>query len=94
MKNKKALIIVIIIIAILCIGGGIFAYLFIATDTFRSDKELFAKYISQNTEKLQMLVDSHTIKTYKNLQTEDKYESNTNIKMTYSEGHGPRAGKC
>ena len=86
MKNKKALIIVIIIIAILCIGGGIFAYLFIATDTFRSDKELFAKYISQNTEKLQMLVDSHTIKTYKNLQTEDKYESNTNIKMTYSEG--------
>ena len=87
MKNKKVLIIVIIIIiAMLCIGGGVFAYLFLATDTFKSDKELFAKYISQNTQELQMLMDSQTIKTYKSLQNEKKYESNTNIKMTYSEG--------
>lgn len=86
MKSKKILIIVIIIIAVLGIGGAAFAYLFIATDTFKSNKELFAKYMSQNTEALQKLENSQTVQTYKNLANEDKYESNTDIKMTYSEG--------
>lgn len=86
MKSKKILIIVIIIIAMLSICGGVFSYLFIATDTFKSDKELFAKYMSQNTEILQKLKNSQTIEIYKNLENEEKYESNTNIKMTYSEG--------
>ena len=45
MKSKKILIIVIIIIAMLSICGVVFSYLFIATDTFKSDKELFAKYM-------------------------------------------------
>ena len=76
----------IIIIAMLSICGGVFSYLFIATDTFKSDKELFAKYMSQNTEILQKLKNSQTIEIYKNLENEEKYESNTNIKMTYSEG--------
>ena len=70
----------------LSICGGVFSYLFIATDTFKSDKELFAKYMSQNTEILQKLKNSQTIEIYKNLENEEKYESNTNIKMTYSEG--------
>lgn len=86
MKSKKILIIVIIIIAVLGIGGAAFAYLFIATDTFKSNKELFAKYMSQNTEALQKLENSQTVQTYKNLANEDKYESTTDIKMTYSEG--------
>lgn len=86
MKSKKILIVVIIIIAILAIGGGIFAYLYIATDTFKSDKELFSKYISQNLESLQKLGNSQIIKTYKELENEEKLESNTNIKAIYSEG--------
>ena len=67
MKNKKILIVVIIMIAILAIGGGVFAYLYIATDTFKSDKELFSKYISQNLETFQKLGNSQTVKTYKEL---------------------------
>lgn len=86
MKNKKVLIIVIIIIAILCICGGILAYLFIATDTFKSDKELFAKYISQNIEIVEKFGDSQIIKTYKNLKDKEKYESNTVVNAIYSEG--------
>ena len=86
MRSKKILIIVIIIIAILAISGGLLAYLFVATDTFKSDKELFAKYMSQNVETLQKLENSQTVQIYKNLANEDKYESNINIKMTYSEG--------
>lgn len=86
MKSKKILIIVIIIIAVLGIGGAAFAYLFVATDTFKSDKELFAKYMSQNVEALQKLENTQTVQAYKNLANEDKYESNTDIKMKYSEG--------
>ena len=65
MKSKKILIVVIIIIAMLAVGGGVFAYLYITTDTFRSDKELFSKYIYQNIEILQNLGDSQTIHKYK-----------------------------
>ena len=86
MKSKKILIIVIIIIAVLALGSVAFGYLFVATDTFKSDKELFAKYMSQNMETLQKIEDSQTIQVYKNLENEEKYDSSTNIKMTYSEG--------
>lgn len=87
MKSKKILIVVIIIIiALLAIGGGIFAYLYLATDTFKSDKELFAKYISQNEEMLQNLGNSQIFKIYKSLNSEEKYESNTDVKIVYSEG--------
>ena len=86
MKSKKILIIVIIIIAILTIVGGTFAYLYVATDTFKSDKELFAKYMSQNINIVQKLEDSQIIDTYKNLKNKEKYESNTSMKAIYSEG--------
>lgn len=86
MKSKKILIIVIILIVILGLGGATFAYLFMATDIFKSNKELFAKYMSQNIEDFQSLGDLKTIQTYKDLSNQGKYESNTDIKMTYSEG--------
>lgn len=86
MKSKKILIIVIIIIAILVTAGGVLAYLFIATDTFKSDKELFAKYIYQNMEPLQEIGNSQMIQKYKDIENEKKYESNTDIKVVYSEG--------
>ena len=88
MKSKKRLIIAIIIILILvlAIAGAGFAYLYIKTDTFRTDQELFAKYISQNAETLQKFSDSQTIKQYENLKNVEKFESNTKIKSTYSEG--------
>ena len=86
MKSKKILIVVIIIIAMLAVGGGVFAYLYIATDTFRSDKELFSKYIYQNIEILQNLGDSQTIQKYKSLKNEKIYEANTDVKVVYSEG--------
>ena len=88
MKSKKRLVIAIIIILILvlAIAGAVFAYLYIKTDTFRTDQELFAKYISQNAETLQKFSDSQTIKQYDNLRNVEKFESNTKIKTTYSEG--------
>lgn len=86
MKSKKILIITLIIILVLAVAGTVFAYLFIATDTFKSDKELFAKYMSQNSETLKKFTDLQTKKVYEGLKDEEKYESDTEIKATYSEG--------
>lgn len=44
MKKKNLLIVIIFIIILLLIAGGVFAYLFLATDMFKTNKELFAKY--------------------------------------------------
>lgn len=44
MKKKTLLIIIISILIILLIAGGTFAYLFLATDLFKTDKQLFLKY--------------------------------------------------
>lgn len=86
MKSKKILIIVIIIIAILAIAGTTFGYLYATTDIFRSNKELFAKYMSQNMEVFQRMADLQEIDVYQNLKNEEKYEMNTKVKMTCSEG--------
>ena len=86
MKSKKILIITLIIILVLAVAGTVFTYLFLATDTFKSDKELFAKYISQNSETLEKFTDLQTKKVYEGLKDEEKYESDTEIKATYSEG--------
>ena len=41
MRNKKILTIVIVFIVVLCITGGVLAYLFLTTSAFKSDKEMF-----------------------------------------------------
>lgn len=86
MRKNKSLIIVITIILILALAGGILAYLYIATDIFKSNQELFAKYFLQNTETFKKITDFQTIKVYENLKNENKFESNTTIKMLHSEG--------
>lgn len=86
MRNNKKVLVVISVILILVIASAVFAYLYIATDTFKSNKELFAKYFGQNEEMLQKITDLKTIEVYKNLKSEGKYEANTNMKMSYSEG--------
>lgn len=86
MRRNNKLIIVISIVFALAIVGAIFGYLFLATDIFKSNEELFAKYIQQNTEAFQKMLDFQTFKVYDNLKEQDKYESNTNVKMIHSEG--------
>lgn len=86
MKKNKVLIIITSIILVLAIAGGVFAYLFIATDTFKSSQELFAKYFTQNVESLKKIADLDTIQIYKDLKNENKFESNSNIKLVSSEG--------
>lgn len=85
-NSKKILIIVIIIIAVLAIVGTTLAYLMIATDAFKSNQELFVKYISQNIDSIDKMKNSNINNTYSNLDNENAYESNTDVKIRYSEG--------
>ena len=75
-KSKIWLIVLIVVIAVLLIGGGVFAYLFLKTDMFKSNEELFWKYMSQNTE---------MANTFK-YQTDDRYENKSyreNMKIEF-----------
>lgn len=44
MKKKSLLITIIVLLVILILAGGIFAYIYLATDILKTDKEAFAKY--------------------------------------------------
>ena len=84
--NKKILIIVIIVILFLAIIGGAFAFLFFATDIFKSDKELFGKYITQNTEHLNKMLDSQTQKIYQSVKEMNTYNIDVDVRISHSEG--------
>lgn len=86
MKKNSKIIIILSIVVILAVAGGIFAYLYLKTDMFKSNQELFSKYITQTVEQFQKTLDLQTVKEYKKLQSESKYELNTNIKIVNSEG--------
>lgn len=86
MRSNKKLIVIISIILTLAIASSILAYLFLLTDVFKSNEELFAKYFTQNVQNFQKNVDLQAVRIYQNLKNENKYESNTNIKMLHSEG--------
>lgn len=86
MKKNKGVVICIAIVFILAIIVVSFTYLFFMTDILKSDEELFMKYFAQNKELFEEITDFETIKVYENLKNENRYESNTNIKMIHSEG--------
>jgi len=71
---KKTKILIIVLIALIILGGATFATLYFATDTFKSEQEMFYKYIKQ--------VD---LSTFTNLETSEKYlERIANEKSTNS----------
>lgn len=72
MKKKTLFIIIISLIVLLVVASGIFTYLFLVTDLFKSDKELFLKYavdMVNNTEEVNLLENYNNKKkttTYEN----------------------------
>lgn len=86
MRNKKVLIIVIMLIVVLVIAGTGVCFLLLSSGTIKSDKELFLQYVSQNFEIIDNLKDSTTYNLYNDLNKNGIYESNTNVKVIYSEG--------
>ncbi len=86
-ENKKnILLIVILVVVILAIIGGIVTYLALATDTFKSSKELFQKYLIQEIEQIKTMANSKTKEEYEKIKSTNSYDSNSEIAVTYSEG--------
>ena len=81
MKKKKTLLIVIIVLIVwILIIGGIVAFLFLGTDLFKSDKELFAKYVASMTEKETGFFPI-SLNDYENRKMNNAYEINGNFSV-------------
>lgn len=78
MKKRYLIMIIITIILVLCLGAGIaFAYFF--TDLFKSNKQLFSKYIMQNKDIVEILEEKE-IKAYSDKKKSTPYSSEGTIK--------------
>lgn len=78
MKKRYLIMLIIAIVLIICIGAGLaFAYFF--TDVFKSNKSLFLKYFSQNSEIMNFINDTD-IKAYSEKQKQTPYTSEGTIK--------------
>ena len=80
---NKVLIAIIIVIVLLAIGGGIFAYTYICTDALRTGQELFAKYLTQNISEIGQTVDFSKRKEINEKLEQKNHEEN--ITITYTE---------
>lgn len=78
MKKRYLIMLIIAIVLVLCIGAG-FAFAYFFTDVFKSNKDLFLKYISQNTE-IMDFVNDNDVKAYSDKQKQTPYTSEGTIK--------------
>lgn len=60
-QKKRFLIVIVIILLILLLLGGVFAYLYFATDLFKTNQQLFFKYLSQNSDVANFMPDTNYI---------------------------------
>ncbi len=80
-KSIKILIIIFLILLILICGGLAFAYF--GTDLFKSDKEMFFKYLGTSNELLEVLQDD-SLTAYREKQKNTPYTNNGEIKVDYT----------
>lgn len=86
-KKRKVIIIAFSIIVVLAIISA-FVALYLFTDMFKSNKVLFAKYLSQNVTNMQNMQNNFKNSEYDNLLEQNKYTSTTDIKVNYINGLG------
>lgn len=85
MKNKKLIIIPIIILIILLIGVGGFAIIYLKTDMFKSPKELFFKYAGNSFEAAKDFDYDEFLEEYKTV-SEKSFKSNGEITAELNTG--------
>lgn len=78
MKKRYLIMIIIAIVLVICLGAG-FAFAYFATDLFKSNKQIFSKYVSNNSEILELFNDSD-LKSYAERQKQNSYTSEGSIK--------------
>lgn len=81
-SGSKVLVIVLIVIALLAIAGGAFAYVYLCTDMLKSEQELFAKYLTQNFEELTQTINLDKVDELEEKLKQNKYEETITISYT------------
>ena len=78
MKKRYLIMLIIAIVLVIALGAG-FAFAYFFTDIFRSNKQLFSKYLSQNSEIADIFKDED-VKAYSEKQKNTAYTSEGTIK--------------
>ena len=83
MKSKKVLVAFIIILVILIICGGAFAYIFYQTDLLKTNAQLFSKYGKEAINDIAEFFYDENINAYyeKKLSSNSENDGNVNIKV-------------
>ena len=86
-KKKKAIIISIVVLLIILITIiGICVYLYFSTDAFKSNRTLFEKYLAQNFNVMQNIINNKS-NDIENFLENNKYTSNTIVNANYTKGN-------
>ena len=86
-KKRKMLIILSIVICLIVIIA-ILVVLYIKTDMFKSNRTLFKKYLGQNFENIDELYKNVTTNEYEKKLKENKYTSETELKVNFVQNIG------
>ena len=81
MNKKIVLIMIIVLLSIVLVGGGIFAYTYFFTDVFLTEEQAFYKYIAQNSQMLEMFEDEEIDKYFEKSKNE-AYSNNGEISIS------------
>lgn len=82
MKKVIKILIIVLIILMLAIGG-VFAYLYFATDTFSTDKQMFLKYALESKDFIYNQLKDEDLDAYKTKLKNTPYENNGKISISY-----------
>ncbi len=86
-KKKRMLVTTIVIVSILVIIGIVTCIgLYMTTDLFKSNRELFVKYATGTFSNLNKLFDDNNMNEMKEIFQNNKYEISSNTEVRYQEG--------
>ena len=87
-KEKNMVLIISVIVVVLVIFAIIASVLYFNTDMFKSKGDLFVKYIIENIENTNNMTNGENINEFNSKLGENKYTSNSNIKIKCTENVG------
>lgn len=87
-RKKRRIILIVSMISIVAIIAMTLIFLYITTDSFKSSRTLFSKYIGQTVENLKEMSPKEEKSDYEELLEQNKYTTNTQITANYTENVG------
>lgn len=87
-RKKRRTIIIVSIVLVIAIIATALVWLYLNTDMLKSSQTLFMKYIGKNVENLDKNISDIGNKEINSLLEQNKYTSNTDIKVNYTQNIG------